>query len=103
MRSLASLVFSARPCSPRRAWRLATAPLAALPVLLGACGDEPLPLEPSAPVASVSVAPATLRTPKGEVITGDAAVFAQSLKEIGGNGEIIVWLKEPGTARPSAE
>jgi hypothetical protein len=37
------------------------------------------------------------------VITGDAAVFAQSLKEMGGNGEIIVWLKEPGTPRPSAE
>jgi hypothetical protein len=93
MRPLASLV---------RPWRLAAAPLAVLP-LLGGCTDEPLPLEPSAPTASVSVAPATLRTPKGEVITGDAAVFAQSLKEIGGNGEIIVWLKEPGTPRPSAE
>ncbi len=94
MRTLMSVVKSARPC----AW------LAALPVLLGACGDEPLPLEPSgAPAASVSVAPATLRTTKGDVITGDAAVFAQSLQALGGNGEIIVWLKEPGTARPSAE
>jgi hypothetical protein len=92
MRPLASIV---------RPWRLAAAPLAAL--ALGACTDGPLPMEPSAPAASVSVAPATLRTPKGDVITGDAAVFAQSLKEIGGNGEIIVWLKEPGTARPSAE
>lgn len=85
-----------------RPWRLAAASLAALP-LLGGCTDEPLPLEPSAPTASVSVAPATLRTGKGDLITGDPAVFAEALKSIGPDGEVLVWLKETGTARPSAE
>jgi hypothetical protein len=102
MRPLASHTSYARPSSPaRRASWLVSAPLA---LLLGACTDNPLPLEaPTDPAAAASVAPATLRTGTGDLITGDAATFAETLKEIGADGEIIVWLKETGTARPSAE
>ena len=94
--------FSVRSFStPRRATWLASAPLA---LLFAGCTDNPLPMEaPLDPAASASVAPATLRTEKGDLITGDAATFAQTLKEIGREGKVLVWLKDSGTARPSAE
>lgn len=94
--------FSVRSSSnTRRATWLASAPLA---LLFAGCTDNPLPLEaPLDPSASSSVAPATLRTGKGDLITGDAATFADALREAGTDGEIIVWLKEPGTSRPSAD
>lgn len=94
--------FAVRASSPaRRATWLASVPLA---LLFAGCTDNPLPLEaPVDPAASASVAPATVRTGKGDLITGDAATFAQTLKEIGREGKVLVWLKESGTARPSAE
>lgn len=89
-----------RPSARRASW-LASAPLA---LLFGACTDNPLPLEPPTdPAAAASVAPATVRTGKGDLVTGDAATFAQTLKEIGRDGKVLVWLKDSGTARPSAE
>lgn len=50
-----------------------------------------------------SVTASTTRTAKGDLITGDAVVFAQALKEIGLDGKVLVWLKETNTPRPSAE
>jgi hypothetical protein len=52
---------------------------------------------------SASVTASTVRTAKGDLVTGDAKTFAQALDEIGLDGEIMVWLKETGTPRPSAE
>ena len=102
MRSRVS--FGSPPFPTRRMCRLAFAPLAVLPVLLGGCEDLPLPVEPGAdPTLSASVAASTVRTGKGDLITGDAAAFASALKEIGPNGTVLVWLKETGTPRPSAE
>jgi hypothetical protein len=72
-------------------------------MLLAGCSDE-LPLAPPVePAASASVTQATVRTGEGDLITGDAATFAQTLKEIGRDGKVLVWLKDSGTARPSAE
>jgi Subtilase family len=45
----------------------------------------------------------TVRTAKGDLVTGDVAAFAQALEQIGPDGEIMVWIKETGTPRPSAE
>jgi hypothetical protein len=43
------------------------------------------------------------RSKKGDLVTGDVAAFAQALEEIGADGEVMVWIKETGTPRPSAE
>ncbi len=92
-----------RPALTGRARWLA-APLAAVPLLLGACDDRPLPLQPAHEhVAVAGVAPSTVRTPGGDLVTGDAAVFARALAEIGQDGEVLVWLKEAGTPGPSPE
>ena len=92
-----------RPALAGRARRLA-APLLAAPVLLGACADRALPLHPAdEPASSRGVVPATVRTAGGDLVTGDAAVFAQALAEIGPEGEVLVWLKETATPRPTAE
>ena len=78
--------------------------LAALPLLFAACDDRGLPVEPvDDPALAAAVAPGTVRTGKGDLITGDAATFAQALKEIGPDGKVLVWLKEPSTPRPSAD
>jgi hypothetical protein len=96
--------FGCSPSASARARRLAFAPLAALPLLLAGCDDRPLPVEPGDdPALSASVAPATVRTGKGDLVTGDAAAFAQALQEIGPDGEVLVWIKETSTPRPSAE
>ncbi|WP_420130505.1 S8 family serine peptidase [Longimicrobium sp.] len=80
------------------------APMVAVPLLLGACDDRPLPIEPAGELASVAgVAPSTVRTAGGDLVTGDAAAFAQALAEIGPEGEVLVWLKEAGTPGPSPE
>jgi hypothetical protein len=52
---------------------------------------------------SASASASTVRTAKGDLVTGDADGFAQALDEIGLDGEIMIWLKETGTPRPSAE
>ncbi|HEX7243123.1 MAG TPA: hypothetical protein VF263_22760, partial [Longimicrobiaceae bacterium] len=84
--------------------RLGPASLLALPLFLGGCMDRPLPVQPAEdPTASASVNPTTLRTTKGDLITGDADVFANALKEIGPGGEVLIWIKESGTPRPSAQ
>ena len=93
----------ARPALAGRARWLA-APMVAVPLLLGACDDRALLLEPAqTPMAVAGVAPSTVRTPGGDLITGDAAVFAQALAEIGPEGQVLVWLKEAGTPGPSPE
>ncbi len=84
--------------------RWLAAPMVAAPLLLGACDDRPLLLEPAhEPVAAAGVAPSTVRTPGGDLVTGDAAAFAEALKAIGPEGEVLVWLKEAGTPGPSPE
>src|SRR5688572_22879675 len=52
---------------------------------------------------SASVTASTVRTAKGDLVTGDAAAFAQALEQIGPDGEVMVWIKETGAPRPSAE
>ena len=52
---------------------------------------------------SAGASASTVRTEKGDLVTGDAEAFAQALEEIGPGGEVLVWLKETGTPRPSAE
>lgn len=52
---------------------------------------------------SVSVTDSTVRTVKGDLVTGDAAAFAEALEQIGADGEVMVWIKETGTPRPAAE
>lgn len=52
---------------------------------------------------SANVTPSTVRTAKGDLVTGDAAAFAEALEQIGLDGEVMVWIKETGTPRPSAE
>ncbi|HEV2735482.1 MAG TPA: S8 family serine peptidase [Longimicrobiaceae bacterium] len=75
-----------------------------LPLFLGSCADRPLPLQPAEdPTASANVAPATLRTTRGDLITGDAEEFAAALNEIGPDGEVLIWIKESGTPRPAAD
>ncbi|HEX2206967.1 MAG TPA: S8 family serine peptidase [Longimicrobium sp.] len=75
-----------------------------LPLALAACEDGALTVPPADALAvSSGVAPATVRTGRGDLVTGDAAVFADALKEIGPDGEVLVWLKETSTPRPSAE
>jgi hypothetical protein len=84
--------------------RWLAAPMFAVPMLLGACDDRPLPLQPSdEPMAAAGIAPGTVRTGKGDLVTGDAATFAQALAEIGPDGKVLVWLKETGTPGPSPE
>lgn len=53
--------------------------------------------------SSASATASTLRTTKGDLITGDAEVFAAALEEIGPDGEVLIWIKESGMPRPSAE
>lgn len=75
-----------------------------LGLVLAGCQDGPLTVQPAEDLVSVaSAAPSTVRTPAGDFITGDAVLFAQALKDIGPDGEVLVWLKEPGMPRPSAE
>jgi Subtilase family len=96
--------FGCPPSLARRACRPAFAPLAVLPLLFAACDDRALPMEPVAdPTLAAAVAPGTVRTGKGDLITDDAATFAQALKEIGPDGKVLVWLKETSTPRPSAD
>ncbi|HSU14368.1 S8 family peptidase [Longimicrobium sp.] len=93
------------PAFRRTRLRLAAAvPAVASALLLGACRDEIAPSNPrSAPDLSAAVAPATLRTERGDLITGDPAAFAQALKEIGPGGKVLVWIKDTSTPRPSAQ
>ncbi len=92
-----------RPALAGRARWLA-APMFAAPMLLGACDDRALPVQPAdEPAAAALVAPPTVRTPGGDLVTGDAAEFAQALAEIGPEGKVLIWVKETGTPRPSAE
>ncbi|HEU4556790.1 MAG TPA: S8 family serine peptidase [Longimicrobium sp.] len=92
-----------RPAVAGRARWLA-APMVAVSLLLGACDDQSLPLQPAdAPAAAAGVASSTVRTPAGDLLTGDATIFAEALKEIGPDGEVLVWLKEAGTPGPSPE
>ena len=93
------------PASATRARRLAFAPLATLSLLIAGCDDRALPVAPDEDPALLAegVAPSTVRTPGGDLVTGDAAAFAAALKEIGPDGQVLVWLKETGTPRPSAE
>lgn len=92
-----------RPALAGRARWLA-APMLAVPLLLGACDDRPLPLQPSdEPAAAAGAAPSTVRTAEGNLVTSDAEVFARALAEIGREGRVLVWLKETGTARPTAD
>jgi hypothetical protein len=79
-------------------------PLVALSLVLAACEDAPVAAPPAEELApAANVAPETRRTPRGDLVTGDPAVFAQALKDIGRDGEVLVWLKETTTPRPSAE
>lgn len=105
MRSLPPGVLSGRLLSAtNRIVRRVAIPLVSLPILLGGCADSTHPLEPTeVPLAALSATPATFRNMKGDLITGDAETFAQVLKDIGEDGEIIVWLKETDTPRPTAE
>ncbi len=92
-----------RPALAGRARWLA-APMLAASLLLGACDDRALPVQPAdEPTAAALVAPSTVRTPGGDLVTGDATEFAQALAEIGPDGEVLIWVKETGTARPSPE
>ena len=68
--------------------------LALLPGLAAAQDDAGL---------SASGTASTVRTVKGDLVTGDVADFAQALEEIGPDGEVMVWIKDTGTPRPSAE
>ena len=52
---------------------------------------------------SVGVTASTIRTAKGDLVTGDAAAFAEALEQIGPDGEVMVWIKENDNPRPSAE
>jgi len=64
-----------------------------------------LPLLPSSAAAQVdgSDTASTVRTAKGDLVTGDVDAFAQALEEIGPDGKVMVWIKETGTPRPSAD
>lgn len=65
-----------------------------------------LPLLPSSVLAqddAASDTASTVRTEKGDLVTGDVDAFAQALSEIGPDGKVMVWIKETGTPRPSAE
>ncbi|HXU31273.1 MAG TPA: S8/S53 family peptidase [Thermoanaerobaculia bacterium] len=53
--------------------------------------------------SAVGIIASTVRTAKGDLVTGDSGTFAQKLTEIGPGDQVLVWLKETGTARPSAE
>ncbi|HEX8831464.1 MAG TPA: S8/S53 family peptidase, partial [Longimicrobium sp.] len=82
----------------------AAVPVVLSALLLGACHDEPVLSDTrTAPDAAALVAQGTLRTVKGDLITGDAALFAQALKEIGPDGTVLVWIKETTTPRPTAQ
>ncbi|HEX2081682.1 MAG TPA: S8/S53 family peptidase [Longimicrobium sp.] len=84
--------------------RWLAAPMVAVPLLLGACDDRPLPLQPAGePAAAAGAVPPTVRTAGGDLVTSQAEVFAQALAEIGPDGKVLIWIKETGTARPSAE
>jgi hypothetical protein len=68
--------------------------LVLLPSSAAAQGGAPL---------STSVTASTVHTAKADLVTGDAAAFAQALEEIDADGEVMVWIKETSTPRPSAE
>lgn len=74
-----------------------------LPMTILAFSMAVLGLLPSSAAAQDDAAPSTVRTAKGDLVTGDVADFAQVLEEIGPDGEVMVWIKETGTPRPSAE
>jgi Subtilase family len=73
-----------------------------LPVTILALSMAALVLLPSS-AAAQDAAPSTVRTAKGDLVTGDVAAFAQALEEIGPDGEVMVWIKDTGTPRPSAD
>jgi hypothetical protein len=73
-----------------------------LPVTILALLMAVLVLLPSSAAAQDDTA-STIRTPKGDLVTGDVDAFAQALEEIGADGKVMVWIKETGTPRPSAE
>ncbi|HEU4556791.1 MAG TPA: S8/S53 family peptidase [Longimicrobium sp.] len=84
--------------------RWLAAPMIAVPLLLGACDDHPLPLQPAdEPAVASLVASPTVRTARGDLVTGDASLFAQALAEIGPEGKVLIWIKDTGTARPTPE
>lgn len=80
-----------------------------LPVTILALSMAVLVLQPSSAAAqegavlSASITASTVRTAKGDLVTDDVEDFAQALEEIGPDGEVMVWIKETGTPRPSAE
>jgi hypothetical protein len=74
--------------------------VAALSVMILALTIAVLVLLPSSAAAQASVTPSTVRTEKGDLVTGDAAAFAEALEQIGLDGEVMVWIKETGTPRP---
>jgi hypothetical protein len=76
-----------------------------VPVMILALSMAFLPLLPSSAAAQddASDTASTVRTEKGDLVTGEVDVFAQALEEIGADGEVLVWVKETGTPRPSAE
>lgn len=74
-----------------------------LPMMILALSMAALVLLPSLTAAQANVAASTVRTAKGDLVTGDAEAFAQALEEIGADGEVMVWIKETGTPRPAAE
>src|SRR4028119_274831 len=77
-----------------------------LPMMILAFSMVALVLSPSSAVAqnganpSDSVTPSTVRTTKGDLVTGDAEAFAEALEQIGPDGEVLVWIKETTTPRP---
>jgi hypothetical protein len=74
-----------------------------LPVTILAFSMAVLALLPSSAAAQDGAPASTVRTPKGDLVTGDVAAFAQALEQIGPDGEVLVWIKETATPRPSAE
>lgn len=50
-----------------------------------------------------NVTASTVRTPKGDLVTGDKDIFADALEQIGPDGEVMVWIKETETPRLSAD
>jgi hypothetical protein len=60
-------------------------------------------LLPSLAAAQNDVTAPTVRSAKGDLVTGDTAAFAEALEQIGPDGEVMVWIKETDTPRLSAE
>lgn len=73
-----------------------------LPLTILAFSMAVLGLPPGSAMAQDDTA-STVRSAKGDLVTGDLDVFADVLEQIGPDGEVLVWIKETGTPRPSAK